>query len=205
MGTRSREANPSQAHRDSHTPTRSRELSPSRSQTRTVSSAHARTLPRTPRTPATAHSVTQLPHKLLSHSSSQTLSNTSSRAVSHSTHALWVPQSPGTRAREPPNSPFPFGATHATPKLFRFERRWDSSPPISGPGVRPLLVPRAAPPLTSHRQLQLAGLTACRASTDAATPAAAAAAAQRPAGRHPGVGRGAGPRSARQPLWPLSR
>lgn len=118
-----------------------------------------------------------VPHQLLSHSPSQTLRDTCSHTVSHSTPTRTLGPPPRSLGPSiiPPGDPklsFPLGAPRAIPKLFRYERRWDSSPGFPGPGAGPPRpAPRAAPPLTSPGPQQLAGLTACGASTGAAAPA----------------------------------
>lgn len=109
---------------------------------------------------------------------------------SRHTRVRWGPRrSLGPSVRGPKLS-VPLRTPSAIPKLPGFERRRDASLGSRAPHP-PLPRPRAAPPLTSQLQLQIAGRPARRASTGAAAPAAAAAAASYGAVPR---GTGAGPR-----------
>lgn len=155
MGAHSRDTNPSRAHRDTHTPTRSRANEPiTRPNPHKVGNAPGRWLPRIPYTPANARWGHTVPHVLLSFTRSH--SNTSNLTASHSTNtrAASLSQSlgpsvipHGARARGPQTL---LSSLHSLrhSKAPGIRAPLGPQPRISGPGARPLPRSRAAPPLT---------------------------------------------------------
>lgn len=209
MGAHSCGTNPSRAHGDTHTPTRSRENEPiARANPHKVGNAHGRWLPRIPHTPANAHWRHGVPHELLSHSPAQTLSNTSSLTGSHNTNTRARFLSTGSRPFQhpswnkgpgPPNSPLPA----ALPR----HSKGPGIPASLGPYPRTSALAPAPSPGHEPRPLSPSRRGCSSRGAPLGAPPLAPQPPQpplppRPAGRHPGAG--AGPRPAGQPLQPLA-